>query len=270
MEDKFQIYVIENNSPYTKNIIQPYLLNLLHEGKIFKYVYFHENISNNAIELFFDSNLLDVSTNEYIMISDGDLVIDKKEDMVNWLEEEMSIINNRNDAISCGINLALHNVPLYKGQRTKVPDTDGIIHDDCVEFDTGVHLLLIKRNIFNDFIKWRKETNSRFIDESLRHYFKAVINKKWLVTKFNHAHHLTWDLYHLPDHPYTVFKNKNDFYRIWKHNDYCFFTVYENGRQINKYPYKAYRTKLKNFYWYFNKHILHRTPVIYKFEDVKS
>lgn len=267
-ENKFEIYVIENNSPFTKNLIQPYLLKLLHENKISKYIYFHNNISNNAIELFFDNKIIKETSSEYILITDGDLIVQKIEGIENWLDEELKIIKSRQDVLSCGINLSLHNVPLNDDYRLTVPDTDGIIHEDCVEFDTGIHLLLIKKKTFEQYLEWRRKTNSIFIDQTLRYFIKSELGKKWVVTKNNHAYHLTWDLYQIPDHPYTIFKSNNEFNKIWKHKDYSFFTIYDKYKKKNKYPFKAIRTKVKYFYWFIKKLILHKNPI--KFIDITN
>ncbi|MFN3299526.1 MAG: hypothetical protein ACK41Z_04960 [Sediminibacterium sp.] len=257
LDKRLVLYVIENKSPFTSTHIRPYLLKKQKQGLIKKYVLFDRNISNNAYELFFDNNLIE-EQGEYILITDGDMVVPSKLGKPDWLDEEISIINNYSDIECCGINLSPENLPkdnpFFNNNTNKIyncenwiPDKFGIIHEDFVEADTGVHLLLFKRSTFEEFLFLRKKSGWRFLDENLRNFIKSEKKMKWVITKHNYCLHLTWDIYNDPNHPYTILKMTPDFYKFWKHFDYCFFTVYENGKKKRFYPKKAIRAFLKKF-----------------------
>lgn len=258
-DDRLSLYVIENKSENTEAFIQPYLLEQVKEGRIKKYVLFDKNISNNAYELFFDADLIE-EEHEFIIITDGDMIVPAQQVAgLDWLEEEISIIEKYADIECCGINLSGANLPrqnpffnsninpVYNCENW-LPDTFGKLYDDYVEADTGVHLLLFKRNLFEEFLTDRRKFQWRFLDETLRSYVKKEKKLKWVITRRNYSLHLTWDIYNDPKHPYTKMKMTPDFYKFWKHFDYCFFTVYEKDKQQRLYPYKAIRAFVKKFF----------------------
>ena len=254
-DDRLILYVVENKSDATNLLINPYLLKKQAEGLIKKYILFDKNISNNALELFFDAGLIEEKS-EFIIITDGDIVVPPTPGIPNWLDEELAIINKFEDIECCGINLSPKNLPKdnpYFNQNSNSiyncenwePDKFGIIHNDYVEADTGVHLLLFKRNLFDEFISARKLNGWRFLDENLRNFVKLNKNFRWVVTKKNYGLHLTWDVYNDPNHSYTELKMTADFYKFWKHFDYCFFSIYEKGREKRCYPLKTIRALFK-------------------------
>ena len=256
-DERLILYVLENRSEYTNSLIKPYLLKKQADGFIKKYVLFDKNISNNAYELFFDANLIEEKS-EFILVTDGDMVVPSVQGIINWLDEELVIINEFDDIECCGINLNPKNLPkdnpffneninpIYNCKNWE-PDKYGIVRNDYVEADTGVHLLLFKRTVFEEFLVKRKKMGLRFLDESMRHFIKFEKNLKWVVTKFNYCTHLTWDIYNDSEHPYTKLKMTPDFYKFWKHFDYCFFSVYEIGMRKRIYPRKTIRALFKKF-----------------------
>jgi hypothetical protein len=119
------------------------------------------------------------------------------------------------------------------------------LHTDYVEADTGVHLLLFKRRLFDEFLTVRRKMQWRFLDETLRNFVKVEKKLKWVITRRNYSIHLTWDVYNDAEHPYTKMKMTPDFYKFWKHFDYCFFTVYTKEGSARFYPRKAIRAYIK-------------------------
>jgi hypothetical protein len=258
-DDRLVLYVIENKSENTESAIKPYLLNCVKIEKVKKYILFERNISNNAYELFFDSNLIE-EKGDFLIITDGDMVVPPNQFEKDWLEEQIAIINNNTDIECCGINLSDVNLPkgnpffnsnsnpLYDCANW-VPDKFGKLHADYVEADTGVHLLLFKRRLFDELLTVRRKMQWRFLDETLRNFIKVEKKLKWVITRRNYSLHLTWDVYNDPDHPYTKMKMTPDFYKFWKHFDYCFFTVYTKDGSARSYPRKAIRAYIKKIFF---------------------
>ena len=248
-DDRLILYVVENKSDATNLLINPYLLKKQAEGLIKKYILFDKNISNNALELFFDAGLIEEKS-EFIIITDGDIVVPPTPGIPNWLDEELAIINKFEDIECCGINLSPKNLPKdnpYFNQNSNSiyncenwePDKFGNIENDYVEADTGVHLLLFKRNLFDEFITARKENGWRFLDENLRNFVKLNKKLRWVITKKNYGLHLTWVIYNDSEHPYTKLKMTPDFYKFWRHFDYCFFSIYNDGNRQRVFPMKT-------------------------------
>jgi hypothetical protein len=255
LDDRLSLYVIENKSMYTELEIKPYMLQNLAEGKITKYVLFDKNISNNAYEVFFDSNLIE-DIGEFLIISDGDIIVPPNQFKKDWLEEEISIIEKNDDIDCCGINLSDVNLPkdnpFFNSNSNPiyncinwVPDKFGKVHTDYVEADTGVHLLLFKRSLFDEFLNARRKMKWRFLDETLRNFVKEEKKLKWVITRRNYSIHLSWDVYNDEGHPYTKMKMTPDFYKFWKHFDYSFFTVYTKKGSSRFYPRKAIWANIK-------------------------
>ena len=253
IEDKrLEIYVIENSSVNTKSKIQPFLLKKLAKREINGYYHFHENISGNIYELFFDSNdFLKISKNRnYIILTDGDLVVEPNQWKLDWLEEQKYIINKYDDIDCCAINISDCNLPTNGLFNTSdwIASKNGQHFDDYIKAGTGIHLILFKMGIFKGFLKWRKSNQQRFIDYNLTYYIHSQ-DKQWVITKHNKAIHLTWDIYNDASHPYTQDKLKNGYEGRWLHFKYCYYTAYYNdGTKKTFRPLKAIR-------YYIKKHI---------------
>lgn len=257
-DNRLEIYVIENKSEFTSKI-KPFLLEKVEKRIIKKYALFDKNISNNAYELFFDNCKIE-EEHEFILITDGDIIVQKNQYEKDWLEEEISIIKENADIQCCGININFVNLPrnnkfftsenenpIYNCENW-IPDKFGKIYEKYVEADTGVHLLLFRRELFNDFIKKRAKNHWRFLDETLRTFVKNDNDLRWVVTKYNYSYHLTWDIYNDPEHSYTKMKMTPDFYKFWKHFDYCYFTLYEKNKKTRVYPVKSIKALIKKVF----------------------
>lgn len=181
-DERLELYVLENKSPYTYSHIKPYLRQLVANGKIKQYVLFDRNISNNAYELFFDNVTIN-NKSDYIIITDGDMVVPSGQYTLDWLDEEIDIIKRHPNIECCGINLSPHNLPRNNPFFTSntnsvyncegwIPDKFGTVHESYVEADTGIHLLLFKKALFEEFLAERRHHQWRFLDEVLRNFVK--------------------------------------------------------------------------------------------------
>lgn len=268
--DLFKIYVIENFSEFTKDEIRPFLLGKLKQGVIFKYVLMHKNVSNNAYEQFFDSALFEDWNSEYLLITDGDIIVKSPND--KWFREQLEILKAQPEVGCCGINLSSENLPVmvpYFNENSDpmyncinwLPDHYGVSHSHYVEADTGMHLWLTPVSSFKKFLQWRKTNSCRFIDQNLRNFYKENLRRRWVVTKKNYGVHLIWTIYQDITHPYTQLKINRSFNSIWMHYEYSNYTVYTKSKRRVYYDLRAAKAHLKRlfaFLIFFKKRVLYK------------
>lgn len=219
LSDKLDIYVVENKSKDTGKIsgLCAFLLDF---GYIKKYILFEENISNNAIEVVFRDNLIDLNS-EYIILTDGDLIPDK-----NWLNEHLSLLDTYDDIFVVGNSLKPDNLPTkaFPGCESWLSQ-DIKHHASYIESKFGTHLLTFRTKEFKQMVKHFLQNKLKFCDTNYHKFGSDIMKKKSARTILTSSYHLVWDLYKDKNHPYTQKKinNKN----IWNHNKYCNYEVYE-------------------------------------------
>lgn len=239
---QLELYVIENPSEFTQPLIKPYFFSLLNQGLISKYILFDRNISNNALEIFFDSICLEIEDHEYLLVTDGDLLPQGSD----WLAEQLTIMATHNEVFACGIKLSLENLPV-----DTMPDASNWVAmiesetDSYEESATGMHLVLFRGAEFREFLKYRRHRNLKFVDTVIRQYCREVVNRKWARTKRNTAIHLTWNRYKDLNHPYTKLKLQKSFKKTWFHDSYCGGVIYSRKQEKRFIPLrKVLRSKL--------------------------
>lgn len=222
LSDFLEIIVVENRS-VNSNEIRNFLRDEINNGKIHSCYFFQRNLSNNSLEIVISRELKKISTQDYFIISDGDLIIDDK----NTYIEINNIMNNHYDLFACGISLDKINLPLdnFPESVSWIPD-DISEEDDYFEARTGVHLLMLRSTDFLKYWKYRDDRKESFTDSSMANYCYNSLNKKWGRTKYSKALHLTWDSYNDLNHPYTIEKIKKSFSQIWNHKDYFSLVQY--------------------------------------------
>lgn len=226
---QLDIIVIENSSPSTEDKIKPYFLNLLKEGKITRYYLFDKNLANNAFEIVFAKEIKLIAKSEYVFFTDGDLLI---EDNADWLEEQLSILQNNPDVFACGITLAIDNLPTntFPEANTWIP-ADRAEHETYFEVTTGVHLLVFRTRDFMAYWTYMEKQKINFVDSAMHKFCYNIANKKWARTKTSKARHLTWDSYADLEHPYTKQKLSKSFKNTWKSRNYkSAVHVFENSK----------------------------------------
>lgn len=127
-QDMLNIMVVENYSIHTNSNIKPYMLELLNNEIITKYVLFEENISNNALELIFKNNLIDeLDQHEFFILTDGDVVVTQND----FLSEQLRIMLNHPDIFVCAVSLHLDNLPIenYPNAISWIPPDINQFHD---------------------------------------------------------------------------------------------------------------------------------------------
>jgi hypothetical protein len=232
LKSALDIIIVENGSEFTESKIKPYMLKLLENKKISKYILFNKNISNNAFEVVFEERQIDYEHYDYMLLTDGDLECEDN----SWLAEELSILESNPDAFCCAVSLDMSNLPL-----NTFPDAISWVPDDIrrtqyyAEGLTGAHLLLLRVSDFEGFWKFKKKNGLRFLDNAMHHYCYHIARKKWLKTALSKARHLTWDVYSNLEHPYTKHKLGMNLGRIWNHDFQSSYEVYtpdQLGRKV--------------------------------------
>jgi hypothetical protein len=199
--DNCDFFIVENKSE-NSFLIEEYFS----DKDIKKYIQFEENITNNALNIFFkDFDIFNIY--EYITITDCDIYV---ENIKLFLKEAKEILNII-DGI-CAIDLSLENLPNVYGADTWIPKPLNIT-DKYIECYTGIHLITMKINIFN-LIK-----NENILDGHL-HGFIRNKNLKWVKTLKIKGYHLTWDYYN----------ENNDYYKFKINTPNLWF-----GNKISKY-----------------------------------
>ena len=221
--EKLELIVIENKSEFTDPKIKPFILDLIQQKKISKYILFEENISNNAIEVFLTKNIEYIKKHKYIILTDGDFIVESSD----WLTEELSIVEKNSNVFACGISLMMDNLPLktFPNAKNWVPPIKKE-YNDFYEGLTGAHLLLFRTKDLINFLTYMRKKKLKFVDSSLHKYCYKIKKKKWARTKRNYARHLTWDSYNDSEHPYTKLKVSKPIREWWNHDLYCSFKVY--------------------------------------------
>ncbi|AAK80305.1 hypothetical protein BJV85_001536 [Clostridium acetobutylicum] len=216
------IIVLENKSVNTEKI-KPYLMELVKKKQIYMYVEFDENISNNAVEEFFDSRIINIHKCDKIIVTDGDLQGNSND----WFYEERDILKRRKEVFACGINLKTNNLPIQHFREAKnwIPKSRRILND-CEECATGNQLLMMRSKEFKGFLRYMKRNKLKFKDSEMLKYCYDVLGRIWVKTKKNKVKHLTWDLYSNLSNSYTRYKLSKSHKQHWYHNKYCDFTVY--------------------------------------------
>lgn len=221
--NELEFFVIENKSINTEKEIKPYLMNLLKTKQISMYVEFLDNISNNAVEEFFEMNIIDLHKSENIIITDGDI----KGNSLDWLSEEKSILNKHSKVFACGVDFISDNLPLRQFEDAINWIVKPInIYNDYLECPTGMHLLFMKTDELRKFLRYMKNNKLKFKDSIILNYCYNVLGKKWAKTRNNKFIHLTWNVYSNLNNPYTKYKMSKSHDEFWYHNKYCDFIVH--------------------------------------------
>jgi hypothetical protein len=223
--DRLDITVIENKSIHTDSLIKPYMLKLVKEKKISHYVLFEQNITMNAFRVTFEHGVIDLSGNEYVLITDGDLIVNNSD----FLSEQLAIMTHHPEVFACGVSLSKHNLPLniYPNAGTWIPN-DFNEYEDYFEAVTGFHLTLMRAEPFLDYLTYSKRMNHKILDVFMHQYCYGVLGQKWARTKVSEAIHLTWDVYADSSHPYQQWKSTLDLYHHFVHDRYCPFEVFSS------------------------------------------
>ena len=199
----------------------------------------------NALEVVVDQGQIPFSEYQYVMITEGDLLVEKD----GWLQKQCDILKNHPQIFACGIGLDDRNLPInvFPNAREWIDDPTAIEHDDYIQTGAvGLHLLLMRPTQFLQFLDYRKKTGGRFRDTLIRAYAKRQHDMGVAIVKEYQAIHLIWDVYNDPTHPYSQRKFSQSADKLWHHYDYCRYSVYgSDGLIATRFPLSSF---LRAFY----------------------
>jgi len=215
------IVVIENpskNTPAIREIINQYT----QQGLLARYYLFEDNITSRAYDIILEKEREIIKRYKYVIVTDGDVSSNN-----NWIAEEKRALTFNPSLFCIGITFDMNNLPLKT-----FPDASGWIPPDIsrggighVEALTGMHCVMFRTPGLLSFLDYKNEHNINFIDDNIKQYVYQTLHQKWGRTKKARGVHLTWDLYHDLNHPYTLLKTGKSFQDTWYHNkssDYTF------------------------------------------------
>lgn len=212
--DKLDIVVIENPSS-NSSAIGTIIERLGRAGKVRRHYLMETNITSAAYTIAINQELKQVKKSRFVVITDGDIVVKDG----NWLSEEMSILKKHRDVFACGVTLDKSNLPLKAFPEAKdwIPQDKGV-YPDYFEAYTGGHLLLMRGPEFGAFMDRLNKDKLHFVDGDMHWFCYDILHKKWARTRKVEGYHLTWDLYHDKEHPYTRLKTSVNFQETWRHD----------------------------------------------------
>lgn len=219
--DQLDIVVLENPSDNSHEI-GSYLAQLGASKLIRRHYLFDENTTGGAFSVALNEEQKIIRKSKFVIITDGDITTLNR----NWLDEELSILKKHKDVFACGITLDTANLPLktFPESTGWIPD-DEAEHTDYYQVYTGAHLLAMRGKELVDFLRWKNEKKLPFVDGTMHRYCTDTLHRHWARTKHAVGYHLTWDLYHDINHPYTQFKLSKSFDDTWYHEQTSGFTV---------------------------------------------
>lgn len=208
LKDHLRLSIVENHSIHTPTI-QGYMLGLLSAGQIDQYIYFRENISNNA---FSEALAYYDTTQKYLMFTDGDVTC-----CDDFVSEQVKILESCPEVAFVSVRLDKSNLPVeaFPEAYNWIPPVISE-HDLYIEQYSGHQLVMMRGEDFGPYNRFRIEKNWSWTDGSMRQWAYSH-GRKWAVTRNSTAKHLTWTLYQNREHPYTKLKLEQSMNETWDH-----------------------------------------------------
>lgn len=224
------IYVIENKSQATENYIEPAMCKMVDSGVIRRYIQMDGNILGNAVEIVLESGLVDLD-HKYMIFTDGDVVASD-----NWIDEQVFILDKHSHVFCCTVKMDLTNwAPEVAGAFPKPVS----VHDDYVEIGSGMWLCMFRTAEFLEVTQRLRQNGIRLRDWYLEVYARIFLQKIWVSTKNSVAQELTRCGYATPSYQHEKIALVDQYgghYRLWCHDNFCEFTVFEKGRSWRGIP----------------------------------
>ncbi len=194
------------------------------DGKIKRHYLFNKNITSRAYDIILEKERSVIKTYKYTIVTDGDVTAED-----NWIKEERRALRLNPSLFCIGITFDMANLPLKT-----FPDASGWIPPDIsrggigyFEALTGMHFVMFRSQGLISFLDHKLKTGDNFIDGNIKKYVYETLHKKWGRTKRSQGVHLTWDLYHDLEHPYTKLKTGKSFHDTWYHNESSSYKLME-------------------------------------------
>lgn len=228
--DILDIYVIENASQSTKYYIEPAMRKMVDEGIIRRYIQMDRNILGNAVEIALESGLIDF-THKYVIFTDGDVIASS-----DWFDEQISILEKYNHIFCCTVKMDLTGWAPEVATAFPKPLS---VHEDYVEIGSGMWLCMFRAEEFVEVTRRLRQNGVRLRDWYLEVYARIFLQKIWVSTQNAIAQELTRCGYATPSYQHEKIALVEQFgghYRLWCHDDFCDFTVFDKGHSWRGTP----------------------------------
>lgn len=201
----FTIYYIDNFSKYSQENYEN-LKYIKKEGLIKEVILLDCNLSSNTFDRILPLYEKVIKENDYILITDGDLIPD-----IGFHEEQISILEKYDNVVCGSTPLKDDNLPFetFPNCASWIPSRK--CEEDYCYPQGGMHMVMFKSFFLQQILHHFKINNIPFLDSDVNNYIEQM-GKKWVVCKKSHSYHLTWDLYKDVNNEYTQFKIRKGFH----------------------------------------------------------
>jgi predicted SAM-dependent methyltransferase len=229
-EKYLDIYLVENFSIYSEPDIKNLADELLAKGLIKKHIRFKENITNNAIQVCLNENLIDLENHDKVIITDGDVVSNNK----NWIEELTSILDKHKNVFCVSPKMQTDKwIPHLK--KSMAPVTQET--DDYIVCGTGIWLCMFRTKELLDVMKIFKENGFRFADGRINEFARCVKSQHWVMAKrveqeeLNRSQEL-WNSEYQNNKQLLVNKFGGH-HKLWNHDKVCICEIFTpEGKEV--------------------------------------
>lgn len=173
-EKYLDIYLIENFSIYSEPDIKKLSDELLSKGLIRKHIRFKENITNNAIQVCLNENLIDLQNHDKVIITDGDVVSNSE----NWIEELNNVLDKHKDVFCVSPKMRIDKWMSHFKMPEVTKETD-----DYIVCGTGIWLCMFRTSELLDVMRIFKENGFRFADGRINEFARCVRGQHWVMAK---------------------------------------------------------------------------------------
>ena len=222
--DKLDIYFIENPSSSTKNYLEPAVQKMVEAGLIRRYIQMDRNIVSNSIEIVLESGLIDFN-HKYVILTDGDVIASD-----NWIDEQINILEKHHNVFCTTVKMDLTNWQPSVAAAFGKPLS---VQDDFIEIGSGMWLCMFRTSEFLEVTQRLRQNGIRLRDWYMEVYARTFMQKIWVSTKHAVAQELSRCGYATPSYQnekVALVGQYGGHYRLWCHDEFCDFTVFDKGR----------------------------------------
>lgn len=177
---RLDVDIVDNPSVLEDGSFAEYARQLVTNGRIRSFTRFDVNISNNAVLLFLLDNLERYS-NEYVILSDGDVIPPN-----GLVEEQIAILERHSDVFACGLRIdatSWSDTLNVKADLVQRFNTNRFETDDYVDSATGLWMTMFRGPELRLLLGAMVQNGIRFTDANLKRFGGILFEKKWVATK---------------------------------------------------------------------------------------
>lgn len=216
---EFEVIVVENKSVHTDDKFVPFISEYIRRGEVSKHIIFDENITNNAMHVVLNSDLVDLNLSKFTVLSDADVLPG-----AGWFDECVRVLEEHPEVFVCAPSMDFTN---FKEEHVPKLRKEW---DGYLEIVSGNWLSVYRSHQLVDMISFFNENGWSFRDAHIHRYCYDILNMRVATAKTAKCRELTKDL--LSEEYVTVRTATNKLFasrkeNVWCHNLYSPFRVYD-------------------------------------------